>query len=70
MGGAGIAVGISDDADFRPATLAAAGASILLSGWNLLRTPRDNHEETGDRVATSHEVTPTWMTESGSTGRA
>lgn len=66
VGGAGIAVGISDGADYRAATLAAAGASILLSGWNLLRTPRDDHEQTGDRVATATAVTPTWMAGSGS----
>jgi hypothetical protein len=36
-GGAGMAIGLSDRAHYTTPDLVAAGASVLISGWNLLR---------------------------------
>lgn len=58
-GGAGLAVGLSGDADYRAATLATAGASVVLGGWNLLRR-RAPDEDGGNRLAYVPEMSPVW----------
>lgn len=61
VGGAGLAVGAAGDAEYRAATLATAGASVLLSGWHLLRSPRARQAQTGEGLAGGPEVLPIWM---------
>lgn len=66
LGGAGLGIGMSEDADYRAATLATAGASILLSGWHLLRRAGDDDRgRPGEQVAGSAEIRPTWIAGGG-----
>lgn len=62
LGGAGLAIGMSEGAEYRAATLATAGASILMSGWHLLRrADRQDRNEPGEQVAQSADLHPTWI---------
>lgn len=47
-GGASLAIGLSGKANYAPADYALAGASLLVSGWNLLRPGSDGGGEEED----------------------
>lgn len=53
-GGAGLAIGLSDRANYSTADLVLAGSSILLSGWSLLRDADEPEENQPNDPAIAH----------------